>query len=167
MSERKLVSVEEYSRLKGISKTTVYSMLKGSLANRLVVKNGIKYIDISEKNEEDNSNTIETHKTEDAKKTTETNIESESFVIVKYEKEIEQLRKELEDERKHSRDKDNKLLEMMDRVIKLTENTQILTARVQEQQSLIYQERKLLEDNTKEQKKGLLKWIKDKWNNLR
>ena len=55
----------------------------------------------------------------------------------------------------------------MDRVIKLTENTQILTARVQEQQSLIHQERKLLEDNTKEQKKGLLKWIKDKWNNLR
>lgn len=156
MNERKLVSVEEYARLKGISKTSVYSMLKGALTDCLVVKNGIKYIDISEPDkEQEDSSTIE-------QKQEPTKGSEESFSADEYKAEIERLRNELEEERRHSRSKDSKLLEMMDKVIKLTENTQILTARIQEQQILIQQNQRLLEDNANKPKRSIFQWFRRK-----
>lgn len=165
MNERKLVSVEEYARLKGISKTTVYSMLKGALSDCLVVKNGIKYIDISEPTkEQEDSSTIE-QKQEPEKGGEESAKDStESFSADEYKAEIERLRNELEEERRHSRSKDSKLLEMMDKVIKLTENTQILTARIQEQQILIQQNQRLLEDNANKPKRSIFQWFRRKQN---
>ena len=49
MSQQKLVSVDEYARMKGVSKSHIYSLMKDSLADRVVKKNGTKFIDISDR----------------------------------------------------------------------------------------------------------------------
>ena len=169
MSEKKLVSVDEYARMHGISKSKVYTMLKGSLSHCLVKKGGMKFIDISlcDKPEQEQPTFIEqqqapeqqTESKEEPAQRKETVEDKEE--LERYRIEIERLQKELEEERRHSREKDSKMLDLMGRVMELTENTQKLTARVQEQQAMLQQSSGrtlLISDGT--ERKGLFGWFK-------
>ena len=166
MSEKKLVSVDEYARIHGISKTKVYTMLKGSLSHCLVKKDGMKFIDISlcDESVKELPTFIEQQQaTEQLIESKEEPSQEKETVeeLERYKTEIERLQKELEEERRHSREKDSKMLDLMGRVIELTENTQKLTARVQEQQVMLQQSSSrtlLISDGT--ERKGLFGWFK-------
>lgn len=144
MSEQKLVSVDEYAKLKGVSKSYVYSLMKNVLADRVVKKNGTKFIDIAERAEEKKVQQTSNEQQQAPAQQMESNEEpakeeEKQTVEDKYKEEIARLQRELEEERKHSREKDTKLLDLMDKVLELTKNTQQLTARVQEQQVMLQQ----------------------------
>ena len=171
MSERKLVSVDEYARMHGISKTKVYAMLNGSLSHCLVKKNGIKYIDISLCGEEEHEHSTfveqqqapaqQTERKEEPAQRQEDKEDAED--TARYRAEIERLQKELEEERRYSREKDAKMIELMEKVMQLTENTQTLTARVQEQQVMLQQPNRktlLISDGT--ERKGIFGWFRRK-----
>lgn len=123
-----IISIDEYAKRNNVSKAYVYSLLKTTMAECVVKKNGVKFIDLdkinkpTEENEEEelhNTNTVQP--IYDRKD------------IDKYKEEIERLKKELEEERAYNREKDKRILELLDKVMKLTENTQTLTLRIQEQ----------------------------------
>ena len=144
MSQQKLVSVDEYARMKGVSKSHIYSLMKGSLADRVVKKNGTKFIDISDRADPEQEKKTSNEKQQtpaqqaESKEEVEKKEEQQSKEA-EYKAEIERLQKELETEREYSRTKDNKMMELMEKVLELTENTQKLTARVQEQQVMLQQ----------------------------
>lgn len=165
MSDKHLYTIGEYAKLKGVSKTHIYNLLKSTLKECLVIENGVKYIDISKVRESAGHTNYETQQQATAQQT-DSKVEEQETTreqpnIEEYKIEIERLRTELEEERRFSREKDKKVLELMDKVMQLTENTQTLTARVQEQQVMLQQSKhKALFLTDGEERKGLFGWFR-------
>ena len=141
------MTVAEFAKKQGVSKSSIYNKLNTVYKDCVVVKNGIRYIETDkikatkstvrqtpvveqtaiqlDNNDDKQQETVEEDKVIAEKEVDKRQTAEEDKKIRALEEEVERLRKELDDERKASKDKETRILDMTEKVIKLTENAQI------------------------------------------
>lgn len=157
-----LMTVAEYAKEHNLSKTKVYKMMAGELAERVETRKGIKYIRIEEIQreeepareeppqpvfiEEQQPTAQQTHNTEEGKESPAIGTETASKRIEALEAELVKAREETAQERQRNVDLTQEIINLTREVLELTKNAQILTGQAQQQQKQIL----LLEDGKRE-----------------
>ena len=131
----KKLTVSQYAKMCGESKSAIYSRLDGDLKPFVYEEGGIKYIDVDAFEAVKNGESLP--QPQPAKKS-----ESEEVAVLKAR--IAELETQLAVARETNSEKENRLLDMLDRVIEATNANQLLTRNNQELQAKLIETQKLL-----------------------
>lgn len=137
----KKLTVSQYAKMCGESKSAIYSRLDGDLKPFVFDEGGIKYIDVDA--------------IESTAKPQEKEPDAESEEIKALKARIAELEAQLAVARENNDAKENRLLDMLDRVIEATTANQVLTRNNQELQAKLIETQKLIALPEPQQKKGL------------
>lgn len=136
----KKMTVSQFAKMCGESKSTVYSRLDGDLKPFVFDDGGIKYIDFdafeAAKNSEEAAAPLPQPTAEETK--------SENDEVAALKARIAELETQLAAARETNSEKENRLLDMLDRVIEATNANQVLTRNNQELQAKLIETQKLL-----------------------